>query len=120
MFQISKLKSFINLKTLSVFALTILLGLTFNSIFGRYIFRYWIVETFTLSEAKAKLDRRVTATCFEKSGLISGTVISYQRDSDRQISIKIKWDKPLMGKFDTVDFGKETYQNCFGEMDANK
>ena len=120
MFQISKLKSLININTLSVFAATLLLGLIFNSIFGRYIFKYSIVETFTPSEAESKLGKRLTAKCFEKSGSVEGTVISYQRTPDRQVSVKIKFDKPLMGKFDTLDFYKESYRICFGETGAGK
>jgi hypothetical protein len=110
MFQIKKLKSFFNLKTLAVFTLALFLGLISNSIFGRHIF----VETFTRVEAEAKLNKRVTDKCFENPE--QGTVTSYRREDSGEISVEIKWDKPISGKYDKFYFGKETYQQCVIEI----
>ena len=112
MCRLKNLKFFINIKTILVFALTIFLGLFCNSIFGRHIFRYSIVETFTLAEAEAKLNKRVTATCFENSEPVKGIVTSYHREDSGQISVEIKWDNLIMGKFDKLNFNKEVYRVC--------
>jgi len=114
MFQIKKLKSFFNLKTLAVFALALSTGLISNSIFGRHIFRYSIVETFTQPEAEAKLNKRITASCFENPE--QGTVTSYRREDSGEISVEIKWDKPISGKYDKFNFRKEIYQQCVIEI----
>jgi len=113
MFQIKILKSFVNLKTLSVFALTLFLGLLFNSIFGRHIFKYSIVETFTQTEAQKKLNKRVSATCSKNPE--QGTVTSYRRESNGEISVVIKWDEPIAGKFNDLGYDKTTYQKCVAE-----
>ena len=118
--RLKNLKSFINLKTISVFVITILLGLLFNSIFGRHIFRYSITETFTQSEAAAKLNKRVTATCFGDSKTIKGTVTSYEREADGQVSVEIKWDELVMGKFDKFNFNKEVYRVCITAESAGE
>lgn len=114
MFQIKKLKSFFNLKTLAVFALALFLGLISDSIFGRHIFRYSIVETFTQAEAEAKLNKRVAESCFKNPE--QGTVTLYRRETNGEISVIIEWDKPIAGKFNNFGFGKETYQQCVIEI----
>lgn len=110
MFQIKKLKSFFNLKTLAVFALALSTGLISDSIFGRHIFRYSIVETFTQTEAEAKLNKKITASCYKNPE--RGTITSYRRENDGRILLEIKWDKPLFGKFDKTNFDKENYRLC--------
>ena len=110
---INKLKSFVNLKTLSVFTITLFLGLIFNSLFGRHVFRYSIVETFTETEAIAKLNKRIIGNFSGKSE--QGTVVSYHREADGTISIEIKWDLPIAGRFDKFSLDKETYQGFVTE-----
>ena len=120
MCRLKNLKPFINIKTISVFILTIFLGLLFNSVFGRHIFKYSITETFTQSEAESKLNKRVTATCFGKSEPVKGTISSYRREADGQMSVEIKWDKSIMGKFDKLNFNKEVYRVCITGEDENE
>ena len=116
MSQIRKLKSFINVKTLSVFALTLFLGLFFNSIFGRHIFRYSITETFTESEAEAKLNKRVMDTCFDNPERTMGTVVSYHRKSNGEMFVDIKYDKLIQGKFEKISSGIGVYRKCIIEI----
>jgi hypothetical protein len=123
MFQIKKLKSFININTLSVFALTLFLGLIFNSIFGRHIISYSITETFTKSEAEEMVNKRVRADF--SNGAVMGTVVSYDKDSDKEIYVSIVFDSPILdtpttGKIYKLNYGKEVYQQGIEEITEDK
>lgn len=113
MCRFNKIKSFLNPKIFPIFAVALFLGLFSDSIFGRYIFRYQITETFTRAEAEAMINRKVTATCFKNPEL--GMITSYTKHDDGQITVEITWDKPISGKFDKFNLGKETYRRCVAE-----
>ena len=110
-------KSFFSAKTVAAFTMAICAGLFFNSIFGGYIVGYTFEETFTRAEAEAKLNERVTETCLENLGNIDGTVVSYKRERGGQITVAVKFDKPILEKFDTISFDKETFQKCMKQTD---
>jgi len=121
MSQIRNLKSFINIKTLAVFVLTLFLGLLLNSIFGRHIFRYSITETFTESQAKAKLNKRVMDNCFKNPEKTLGTVVSFHRnESSGEVFVDIKYDQPILGKFEKLSSSIGVYQKCITEIADDK
>lgn len=123
MFKNKRLKSFVNIKTLSAFTLALILGLMFNSIFGRHIFKYSITETFTKKEAEAKLNKRVRADFSGK--FVTGTVVSHGMDESGENYISVTFDSPILdtpttGKIYKLDYGKEVYRQFITEINEDK
>ncbi len=118
MCRLINLKSFFNTKTLAVFALALTIGLTSNLIFGRYIFRYSIIETFTQAEVEAKLNKKIRVD-FHSSAKI-GTVISYRTEINGEIYVEIRFDSPMAGVRDKLGFNKENYQRMVTEIEESK
>ncbi len=75
-------------------------------------------NTFTKAEAEAKINKRVTDNCLDKSKPTKGTIVSYhQYNSGGSIWIDIKWDEPFLGKYKILGQEIETYSRCITEID---
>lgn len=111
--MLKKIARLLNLKSLTAFALTFLLGIGTNFFTGNYWFYFTAAETFTRAEAEAKLNKRIAENCFNQSEPLQGTVVSYHRNNvDGRILIDIKWDKPLFGKHEKTSQGIDVYRHC--------
>lgn len=96
---------FLKPKSAAFFALTLLVGLTFNAYFGRYTIFYSVTEVFTKSEKAELLGKRISDTCFKTP--VNGTVTNFN-----QHGVEITYDEAILGKYKKLSSDKFTFNKC--------
>ncbi len=111
-----KLTSLLKIKTLSVFALTLVLGLWLGGFFERYVFYAGFVESFSKSEARALIGKRVKNACQAKQySELTGEIIGYSEHDFSDIYIEVKWENygsEKSGILLPTGFSKGCYKQC--------
>jgi len=107
----NRLTRFLNLKTIAVFALTILIGFWASGFFERYVFNFYFVESFSDSEAQNLIGKRIQDTCsigenFERQGEVFG----YYKGDFGDIYIQVKWEGKVEGLI--VNSPKGCFKQC--------
>jgi len=111
-----KLTSFLNIKSLLAFAFTVCLGLWFGGFFERYVFYAGFSESFSKSEARALIGKRVKSTCHPKTDSDKmGEIVGYSEHDFGDIFIEIRWEidpSDTSGRLFATGFGKGCYKQC--------
>lgn len=106
-----KLIKFIKVKILLLFIFTIILGLWTAGFFEQYKFYFGITKTFSQTEAKNLVGKRVRDKCAEKirGNIKVGLIIGYSGRNFNNIYSQIKLDDE---EFPYTSFPKDYFERC--------
>lgn len=111
-------KSFLfsRVKIILIFTLALFLGLYSGGLFEGYVFKLGLVRSFSESEAKNLVGKRVTNICNESSEELKslGKVIGYTGTHFGEVRVNIKWDK---SEFDYTGYPKSYFKKCVREVE---
>lgn len=111
--MLNKLCKKISAKFILVFIGTIFSGIAINSFTGNYWFEFTVTESFTKSEAENLVSKRIFDTCLEKNEKVFGTITSHEiANYDKTRLIVIRYDKPIMEKFNNLRISKSVFNEC--------
>jgi len=110
----NKLKSF--LKISLVFVFTVVLGLWSGGFFERYIISFGFAESFSISETRALLGKRVKNSCQgQKYSDVTGEIVGHAKQDFGDIFLTVRWenfDSETSGVLLPTGFSKGAYKQC--------
>ena len=108
--------SFFEIKTVFVFVFTACLGLWLSGFFDGYIFKFGIVRSFSETEARTLLSKRVRNDCQPKPySDRPGEITGYSKDDFGEIYINVTWDNmdaEKTGKLFPTGFNTTAVNQC--------
>jgi hypothetical protein len=105
-FSIFQKKSFI------VFLSALLIGLWLGGFFEHYVFKFALVQNFSVTEAQRLNGKTVKESCYESQTEKEkrGKVVGYKSENHVFFSVSVKWDDSEEGFY--TNYPKDYFSKC--------